>query len=51
MQWLAIMFAAFLFIGLRRSRTGVTPGRAGGAVVLVVAVTLAIWYVQMSTST
>jgi hypothetical protein len=44
MQWMAIMLAAFLIIGLRRSmRTRTTVL----AVVLTVAATLAVWFTQM----
>lgn len=51
MQWLVLMFASFLCIGLRWSGTRVKPGRATLAVMGTVAATLAIWYFQLSTST
>jgi hypothetical protein len=44
-QWVAIMFVAFLVIGLRVSRTRFD---ASVLVVVVVAATLAVWYSQLS---
>ena len=45
MQWVALMFAGFLILGLRRS-----PLRAGGTVgvVAIVSAALLVWYTQMA---
>jgi hypothetical protein len=46
-QWMAIMLAVFLVIGLRRQMSTRTTV---AAVVLTVAATLAVWFTQMKST-